>query len=345
MSVAVALSGGADSLMALCLLKEQGYGPVAVHASFLAPSTREYRLQEELSAICDRLDVPLHCLDMHQEFNRLVIQPFIRAYARGVTPNPCSWCNRRIKFGLLLQAVQALGLSRVATGHYAQLHRECPSPPGLYRGWDRDKDQSYFLALVDREDLHKAVFPLCQWTKERVRSELAARGLQPAIGRESQEICFIPGQDYRAFLAGQDVTLPGPGHIVDTDGQVLGRHTGLHGYTLGQRRGLGIASSQPLYVLDKDMEKNVLVVGPGRELQGTSCRVGRVNALVGVDAWPERVWIQTNYRQQAGPARVQVAAPELRVDFQQPRPPATPGQIAVFYSDSGRVLGGGEIHA
>ncbi|MDZ7761950.1 MAG: tRNA 2-thiouridine(34) synthase MnmA [Desulfovermiculus sp.] len=345
MSIAVALSGGADSLLALCLLHEQGHGPVAVHASFLAPSAREDRLQEELSRVCTQLGVPLHCVDVHQEFKHLVIQPFVQAYARGLTPNPCSWCNRRIKFGIMLQAAEALGLSRVATGHYAQLHRDCPSPPGLFRGQDRNKDQSYFLALVGREELQKADFPLAQWTKDRVRSELAARGLQPATSRESQEICFIPDNDYRSFLAAQDVSLSGPGDIVDTDGRILGRHQGLHGYTLGQRRGLGIAHSEPLYVLDKDMDENVLVVGPGWQLQATSCRVGRINALVEVPDWPERIWIQTNYRQTAGPARVQVWGKELGVFFEQLRPPAPPGQIAVFYSDSGRVLGGGEIHA
>ncbi len=345
MSVGLAFSGGADSLLALSLLQEQGHAPVAVHASFLGPGAGEDRLQEELSAICTQLNVPLHCLDLHQEFYRLVIEPFIRAYARGVTPNPCSWCNRRIKFGILRQAVQDLGLGRVATGHYAQINWECSLPPGLFRGRDRDKDQSYFLALVHWEDLQCALFPLAQWTKDRVRSELTARGLQPALGRESQEICFIPDNDYRSFLAAQDVSLPGPGNIVDAGGRILGRHQGLHRYTLGQRRGLGIAHSEPLYVLQKDMDENVLVVGPRRQLQASFCRVRPVNILVEMDSWPERVWVQTNYRQRAGPARVQIMDGDLEVCFEQPRPPATPGQIAVLFSEQGRVLGGGEIYA
>ncbi|MFO7803249.1 MAG: tRNA 2-thiouridine(34) synthase MnmA [Desulfovermiculus sp.] len=345
MSVAVALSGGADSLLTLSLLQEQGCKPVAVHASFWGDKSRERRLQEQLAAVCVRMGVSFHPLDLRRAFDREVVQPFIRDYARGLTPNPCAWCNRRIKFKALMRAVLDLGLARMATGHYAGLVEECPSPPGLFRGRDRDKDQSYFLALVGREQLKTALFPLAEWNKDQVHTQLAKLGLHPVSGRESQEICFIPDNDYRAFLAAQDISLPGEGKIVDEQGRILGRHQGLHRYTLGQRRGLGIAYSEPLYVLAKDMGSNTLVVGPRRQLQAASCRVRLTNALVEPEHWPQQVWVQTNYRQAPGPVRVEIQDREVLVSFEQPRTPGSPGQIAVFYSDQGRVLGGGEIHA
>lgn len=343
MPVGVAVSGGADSLLALCLLQEQGYEPEAVHASFAGAADGEARLQEELAGICARRGIPLHCIQMEEEFDRRVIRPFVQAYARGLTPNPCSWCNQRIKFDALVREVRSLGLDMIATGHYARVEQDCPDPPGLYRGTDSGKDQSYFLALVDKRALAASLFPLSAWTKARVREELSRRGLRPVSGEESQEICFIPHNDYREFLATQDTHLPGPGEVVDSSGRVLGRHQGVHGYTLGQRRGLGIAHSEPLYVLDKDAEANRLIVGPRRELQADSCRVRLDNALVGVSSWPEQVLVQTNYRQGADPARILLEDGWLDVRFDRPRLPATPGQIAAFYSRDGRVLGGGEI--
>ncbi|MFO7877587.1 MAG: tRNA 2-thiouridine(34) synthase MnmA [Desulfovermiculus sp.] len=344
MPVAVALSGGADSLLALCLLQEQGYDPVAVHASFLGCGPKEQRLQEQLAGVCAQRGVALHCLDLQETFEQQVIYPFVQAYARGLTPNPCAWCNRRIKFGKLVQEVQGLGSNLVATGHYATLRRDCRYPPGLYRGRDAGKDQSYFLALVSREQLEAALFPLSGWRKEEVRAELARRGLSAVTARESQEICFIPHNDYRIFLNVQGTQLPGPGKIVDSYGRFWGWHEGLHKYTVGQRRGLGIAYSEPLYVLKKDVNNNTLMVGPRSELHATSCRVRLINDLVRVTSWPEQVWVQTNYRQPAGLARVQEAEQGLAVLFDEPRSPAAPGQIAVFYSQQGRVLGGGEIH-
>lgn len=344
MPVAVALSGGADSLMALCLLQEQGYDPVAVHASFLGPGPEQQRLQEQLAGVCAQRGVVLHCIDLREVFEQQVIHPFVQAYARGATPNPCAWCNRRIKFGRFMQEVQGLGANLVATGHYATLHRDCRFSPGLYRGRDAGKDQSYFLALVSREQLEKAIFPLSGWRKDEVRAELVRRGLSAVTARESQEICFVPHNDYRSFLSVQATPLPGPGKIVDSHGRFWGWHQGLHKYTVGQRRGLGIAYSEPLYVLNKDTINNTLMVGPRSELHVTSCQVRLINALVRVSSWPEQIWVQTNYRQQAGLARVQEAEQGLAVTFDEPRFPAAPGQIAVFYSQQGRVLGGGEIH-
>ena len=343
MSVGVGLSGGADSLLALCLLQEQGYEPHAVHASFLEKSAWEEELQHKLTMICKRLDVPLHCVNMEQVFAQEVINPFVQAYAQGLTPNPCAWCNRRIKFRALAEKILSLGIHKIATGHYGRVEWECSNPPGLFRGIDADKDQSYFLALVDRSALKKTLFPLASWTKDAVHGALAMRGLRPVQSKESQEICFIPGNDYREFLVAQDVALPGPGDIVDTGGKVLGRHQGLHRHTLGQRRGLGIAHTEPLYVVDKDLKANRLIVGPRSQLRADTCRVRLVNSWVESTVWPEEVWVQTNYRQAARSARIRLQDPELDIHFEQPCVPPTPGQIAVLYSRQGRVLGGGEI--
>jgi tRNA-specific 2-thiouridylase len=342
-SVGVGFSGGADSLLALCLLQEQGYEPHAVHASFLEKSAWEEELQHKLTRICRRLNVPLHCVNMEQVFAQEVINPFVQAYAQGLTPNPCAWCNRRIKFRALAEEIQSLGIQHIATGHYAQVRWDCYHPPGLFRGMDAGKDQSYFLALVDQGILQNTLFPLATWTKEAVHRALARRGLGPVQSRESQEICFVSGNDYREFLAAQDVALPGPGDIVDTGGKVLGRHQGLHRHTLGQRRGLGIAHSEPLYVVDKDQGANHLIVGPRSQLRADTCRVRLVNSWVESAVWPEEVWVQTNYRQAARSARIRLQDPELDIHFEQPCVPPTPGQIAVLYSRHGRVLGGGEI--
>ncbi len=342
-SVGVALSGGADSLLALCLLMEQGYEPHAVHASFLGTSPWEEDLRQALAGICNDLNVPLHCVNMEQVFAQEVILPFVQACALGLTPNPCAWCNRRIKFRALAEEIRSMGLQYIATGHYAQVRWDCDDPPGLFRGMDAGKDQSYFLALVDQSILQNTLFPLAAWNKEAVHRALARRELGPVQSRESQEICFIPGNDYREFLAAQDVALPGPGDIVDTGGKVLGRHQGLHRYTLGQRRGVGIAHSEPLYVVDKDLGANRLIVGPRSQLRADSCRVRLVNSWVESAKWPEEVWVQTNYRQAARSARIRLQDQELNIHFEQPCVPPAPGQIAVLYSPQGRVLGGGEI--
>ena len=343
MQVAVAVSGGADSLLALSLLQEQGHAPLAVHALFVDQDEGQRNMRRDLARVCARMGLDLQVCDLRQDFGQKVIVPFVQAYARGMTPNPCSWCNQRIKFGRLAETVRDMGVSHLATGHYARLSLDCVHPPGLFRGDDAGKDQSYFLALMPRAQLEVTHFPLAGWKKDQVRAALQERGIQSCAGRESQEICFIPENDYRFFLENQEVTLPGPGPIVDVQGHVLGRHQGLYAYTLGQRRGLGIAFSQPLYVLEKQRETNTLIVGPRSSLQARSFRVRGMNELLPLAHWPQEIWVQTNYRQ--GPKRVWVQGgpQELEVTFEQVQRPATPGQIAAFYSSQGRVLGGGEI--
>jgi len=343
MKIAVAVSGGVDSSLALLLLKEKGFDPVAVHAFFCPPDRERVRNRDSLARACQGISVPFQAIDLSQAFQERVIDPFVRDYCSGLTPNPCALCNKRIKFDLLLQAALDLGPQKLATGHFARLLPGLDGNIGLFRGLDRSKEQSYFLALLSREQLDKACFPLGTWSKAEAERALRERGFEAVAASESQEICFIPDNDYRGFVERHNVSLPGPGRIEDSGGTPLGGHQGLHRYTVGQRRGLGIACSEPLYVLHKDMETNVLVVGPRVELQSRSCLVGRVNRLVRFEKWPREVWVQTIYRQQASPARVAWQGERLRVEFMAPRSPATPGQVAALYSPQGQVLAGGLI--
>ena len=335
----VAVSGGLDSLLALCLLREEGRRPEALHGFFLPPGEREIGLRDELARVCSRLDVPLHTLDFSREFRSRVINPFLRDYARGVTPNPCALCNRRIKFGLLLDAARELGGDALATGHYARVTPE----PALYRGLDPAKEQSYFLALLTREQISRAVFPLGAWRKEEARKALPNRMGPPPASRESQEVCFIPDNDYRRFVGERAEGLSGPGPIRDSAGHRLGQHSGLYRYTLGQRRGLGIPYGEPLYVLRKDVENNTLVVGTRDELGSSGCSVREMNLLLQPRDWPGKVYVQGNYRQTPQEAEVVLSGDMAEVHFFRSAPPPTPGQVMAFYSEQGRVLGGGII--
>ncbi len=345
MKTAVAVSGGMDSLLALALLKGQGRDLLAVHGLFLPPGPQDGEVLAALERQCRTLDVDFEVLDLRREFQREVVTPFVRAYASGLTPNPCAWCNPRIKFGILLDRVNGLGADRLATGHYVRMAEHGQWGPTLQRGADPVKDQSYFLSLVPRDRLERADFPLGGRFKNDTPAFLSELGLEPVHSSESQEICFVPDDDYRKFLLESGLSLPGGGNIELSDGTVLGRHDGLWRHTQGQRKGLGIAYSEPLYVLDKDVERNVLVVGPGHELATEGCLARRMNYLVSPDKWPEEVMVQTRYRQQAKPSRFLARGDELELLFLEPHAKPTPGQVAAIYSSDGLVLGGGVIES
>ncbi|WP_243364699.1 tRNA 2-thiouridine(34) synthase MnmA [Fundidesulfovibrio terrae] len=339
MTIAVAVSGGMDSLLALALLREAGHAVLALHAHFLAPDGRQRLLAQALDGLCRDIGVPFHAVDLSARFRQQVIAPFVHAYVSGLTPNPCAGCNRDMKFGLLFEEAARLGADRIATGHYARL-KEAGE---LIRGADPAKDQSYFLTLTPPQALARAVFPLGEWRKADVPAALAARGLAPPLPSESQEICFIPGDDYRAFLEAQGVALPGEGPVVLPDGREIGRHQGLWRYTIGQRKGIGIAWSEPLYVLDKRADENALVVGPKSGLDALDCRVRRMNFLVPPGDWPSTVLAQTCYRQRPRPARAQISGAEMTLVFESPVPKPTPGQVAAVFDGDGRALAGGII--
>ena len=339
MTIAVAVSGGMDSLLALALLREAGVDVLALHAHFLPPHERQPGLAEALAGLCGGLGVPFRAVDLSDAFRERVVDPFVAAYVAGQTPNPCAGCNRDLKFGLLFEEAASLGADRIATGHYARTGQG----GALVRGADPAKDQSYFLTLTTRDALARAVFPLGSWRKADVPAALAARGLAPPLPSESQEVCFIPGDDYRAFLESRGVDLPGAGPVRLPGGRIIGRHRGLWRHTIGQRKGLGIAWSEPLYVLDKLARENALVVGPKSGLDVSGCSVREVNAIIDPAKWPETVLAQTCYRQRPRPARAALEGHDMTLAFESALARPCPGQVAAVFDWDGQALAGGII--
>ncbi|HIU16819.1 MAG TPA: tRNA 2-thiouridine(34) synthase MnmA [Candidatus Avidesulfovibrio excrementigallinarum] len=354
--IAVAVSGGVDSLYALMTLKDRGESVMALHGRFRAVAPEEDPVPG-LEENCRRLGVKLVVADLAAPFHERVVRPFAESYAAGATPNPCALCNARIKFGLLLDAALEQGADVLATGHYARRAEHPRYGVALAPAADKDKDQSYFLALTPGQRLARALFPLAGTDKAAVRAGVEARGLVAPLPKESQEICFVPGNEYRRFLELAGVRLPGPGPVVYVageagdarDGAVIGVHQGLWRYTEGQRRGLGIAWSEPLYVVGKDVRHNRLLAGPAAALCQRRCTAGEVNVLVDPALWPQRLFVRIRYREKMAPARVGlvdgVDGGRLEICFDSPKSPGAPGQIAVVYDEEGIVLAGGVILA
>lgn len=345
MTFAVAVSGGQDSLYALLSLRDAfGASAVfAVHARFREETDRA--VESGLAAVCKKLGVAFHIVDLREQFHALIVRPFAEAYARGETPNPCAHCNRRLKFGLLLDEARKLGAEKLATGHYADFAEHPRYGAVLRRGADPGKDQSYFLALTPACRLKAAVFPLGTMQKKNVRAALEQRGMSVPAPEESQEICFVPHDDYRAFLRTTGIRLPEGGPMVTGDGLVVGRHQGLWQYTEGQRRGLGVSWTEPLYVVGKDRARNALLLGTAAELKVGRCVAAEINLLVPPELWPNDLFVRTRYRQNAVPADVRIQGPasvsaRMLIRFHTPQLPAAPGQIVAVYDADGCVLAG-----
>ncbi|NWF78668.1 MAG: tRNA 2-thiouridine(34) synthase MnmA [Chloroflexi bacterium] len=348
----VAMSGGVDSSLAAALLHEQGHEVVGVTMHLW--DDEDERLAESLCCaaemaesarrVCARLGIPYYVFNYQQEFRRHVIDYFVQAYSQGFTPNPCLECNREIKFRALLERARTLGFDAVATGHYARI---VAGPAGRYqllRAVDRDKDQSYMVYMLGQGDLARLRFPIGELTKPQVRAMAAARGLASAERAESQDICFVPGGDYRNLLREEAPEHLVPGPIVDLQGREIGRHQGLPLYTIGQRRGLGLGGGQPLYVVDLDLGRNALVVGPREAILRDRLTVDRVSMVDG--GWPVEPFSCTvQVRAHADPAPAEVtplAGGRLAVRLLAPLGAITPGQAAVLYAGE-RVIGGGRI--
>lgn len=350
--IAVAISGGADSLYTLLSLKKKGAELIGVHGLFgqnvlnrfmkhagLPPlSPTPEILAEKLQDICDDLGVPFHLINCENLFMEQVIKPFILTYAQGGTPNPCALCNATVKLGDLLRQSMDLGAKYLATGHYAR-HVRTSSGPVLLQGDDPLKDQSYFLSLTPAGQLEHILFPVGGRRKKDILDELASWNIIPPQRNESQEICFIPGNLYREFLpfmaAELGITLPGSGKVCLEDGTCLGTHNGLWQFTEGQRKGIGIGWKEPLHVLTKEMDSNILRVGSKNSLHTASFTCDTSNILVPYENWPETVLVKARYREQPQAAHVRLVqqgdTSSMHITYTVPYATVSCGQLATVY--------------
>lgn len=351
--VVVAMSGGVDSSVAACLLKAEGYEVVGVTMKLWDDEEAESRRPagqfkgcctlddiEDARRVCQIIGAPHYVMSFQQEFQAHVIDYFCDEYLRGRTPHPCLACNDKIKFDFLMKKAAALDIDYIATGHYARLDAS-NDRMRLLKGIDATKDQSYVLFNLRPHQAERLLLPVGWRSKKEIRDIARAEGLPVADKPDSQEICFIPQNDYRAFLAQRFP--PTPGEIVDESGAVLGQHQGVQGFTVGQRRGLGIHSQQPMFVLTIDAGANRVVVGPAEGLMQRSLWASGVNYLSGV-APDGPVEVEAKIRYKAGESAATLVPHDgwAEVRFRDPQRAVTPGQAVVFYRGD-EVLGGGYI--
>lgn len=345
--IVVAMSGGVDSSVAAALLVEQGSDAVGVTLKLLPREETGFGCcgspsdADDAKRVCEKIGIAHYTIDMAELFERKVIKPFVDAYLSARTPNPCVECNRSLKFGQLLALAEAWNCDAVATGHYARIE-----DGRLLKAADAAKDQTYFLYSLTPRELGRARFPIGALAKSEVRAKARALGLRTADKPESQEICFVPRRDYRAFLESQAAAAQAPtlrpGPICDTSGGEAGRHAGVAAYTVGQRKGLG-AQGAARYVVALEPESNTVVVGDSAEVCSASFIAESVSWTAGKPPRAGGVAVRIRHRHAPAAAALRLLGPgRVRVDFQAPQRAVTPGQAAVFYRGD-EVLGGGVI--
>lgn len=346
----IAMSGGVDSSVAAYLTLQAGYEGIGctmqLHNNTIDSGDDTCGSASDAAdarAIAERLGIPHYIFDFTEDFHKQVIGKFIRCYQRGKTPNPCIECNRHLKFEKLLTQAQALGCDKIVTGHYAQIV-ETKNGFQLRRGADASKDQSYVLYMLTQAQLAHILLPLGGLTKTEVRGLAEAQGFVNAHKHDSQDICFVPDGDYAQIIQTHTGEIPEAGDFVDLQGNVIGRHKGLIHYTIGQRRGLGIAIGKPAYVCGLDVPQNRVIIGTNDDLFTDRCTVEAVNWISGIPPQtPVHCQAKIRYRHPAQSATVTfIDDHTARLKFDLPQRAITAGQAAVFY-DGEIVLGGGEI--
>jgi tRNA-specific 2-thiouridylase len=364
-TIAVAMSGGVDSSTVAAMLRAEGHNVIGLTMQLWnqrrlagqegmpeAVQGRCCSLDDVYDArrVAETLGIPYYVVNHEERFERDVVRPFVQEYVSGRTPIPCSLCNNHLKFDQLLIVAQQIGADALATGHYARVEFDQPSSRWrLLRPADRAKDQTYFLFGLTQEQLSRTIFPLGEMTKPDVRETARQQGLALAEKPDSQEICFVPGGDYKtfldAYLAEQNESLPDTaGELVTTSGEVIGEHSGIHNFTVGQRKGLGVATGSPLYVLQIKGDARQVVVGSEDQLYSRTLRTHRSN-LISVDDLRQsmRVTVKIRHKHQPAPAIIErTGSGEILATFDEPQRAITPGQAAVFY-DGDVVVGGGWI--
>ncbi len=364
-TIAVAMSGGVDSSTVAAMLRAEGHNVIGLTMQLwnqrrLAghegmPESVQGRCCSiddvyDARRVAETIGIPYYVVNHEERFERDVVRPFVEEYLSGRTPIPCSLCNNHLKFDQLLIVAQQIGADRVATGHYAQVTFDEPTGRWLLkRPADKSKDQTYFLFGLTQEQLSRTMFPLGGMTKPAVRELARKHALVIAEKPDSQEICFVPGGDYKrfldAYLAEQgEPPLETAGEMVTSDGKVIGEHSGIHNFTVGQRKGLGVATGSPLYVIQIKGDTKQVVVGNDEQLYSRTLRAHRVNLIsVAELREPMRVAVKIRHKHQAAPATIESTGPdEILVTFDEPQRALTPGQAAVFY-DGDAVVGGGWI--
>ena len=348
--VLLGMSGGVDSSVSAILLKEQGYEVIGITMKLFERELEEgscCNISSVLDAkrVCDYLQIPHYTVNFKEDFDKYVIKDFVCQYKNCRTPNPCIECNRYLKFGAMYKKAQELQCDYISTGHYAKIEYDEKYNKNVLRKSNAGKkDQSYVLYNISSELLDKVLFPLGEFeNKEQIREIAKKHNLPIANKPDSEDICFIPDGDYKSFLEKKSDIKPKKGSIVDKNGNVLGKHTGLYKYTIGQRKGLGISNSVPLFVLGFNKDKNEVIVGEEKDLYKKECKVSEINLLLldKIDTELE-VKVKTRYSSKDAKAKIMQEGNLIKVVFDEPQRAITPGQSAVFYNED-IVIGGGKI--